>query len=367
MNNRDILIALHHMPGVGSRTIELVLQHVPDFAGMTVRDLQHLTIPGLTPARAAALSKGWAGLSAELMEERTDSYREKGISCITRWDEEYPELLREMPDAPWVLYARGDVLLLKRDCIAMVGTRTPTAYGRAAAEGLSEGLSAAGFCVVSGMARGIDSCAHLGALKAQGGTIAVLGCAIDEIYPPENKGLYYRMAEHALLVSEYPVGTKSHPGLFPQRNRIIAGLSLGVVVVEAALRSGSLITADQALEASRDVFAVPGPISSPKSQGTLSLLKQGAKLVSSAEDIVEEYADRISFPSSAYIIGTGGTLPELEPDESRICDLLLDRPMNVDELLAASGFTFGHLHSVLINLLMMRRIAELPGAVYTVP
>ncbi|AEI44353.1 DNA-processing protein DprA [Paenibacillus mucilaginosus] len=367
MNNRDILIALHHMPGVGSRTIDLVFQHVSDFTEIRTRDLPHLTIPGLTPARASALSKGWAGLSAASLEMREEAYRERGIGCITRWDEEYPEMLRELPDAPWVLYTRGDVSLLKRHCIAMVGTRTPTAYGRAAAEGLSEGLSGAGLCVVSGMARGIDACAHIGALKEQGGTIAVLGCAIDEVYPPENKALYHRIADHALLLSEYPVGTKSHPGLFPQRNRIIAGLSLGVVVVEAALRSGSLITADQALEASRDVFAVPGPISSPKSQGTLSLLKQGAKLVSSAQDIVEEYTDRISFPSSAYIIGTGKALPELTPDEKRICDLLLDHPMNVDELLAGSGFTFGHLHSVLINLLMMRRIAELPGAVYTVP
>ncbi|MCZ8520067.1 MULTISPECIES: DNA-processing protein DprA [Paenibacillus] len=367
MNNRDMLLALHHMPGVGSKTIDVVFQQVPCGIEWSLEELRRLRVAGLTPARASALAKGLAELTTEGIARRNEAYREKGIGCVTRWDEEYPDLLLEAPDAPWVLYTRGDVSLLKRPCIAMVGTRTPTAYGRTAAERLSESMSAAGLCVVSGLARGIDASAHIGALKGAGGTIAVLGCAIDEVYPPENRPLAGSIAASGLILSEYPVGTKSHPGLFPQRNRIIAGLSLGVVVVEAALRSGSLITADQALEASRDVFAVPGPISSPKSQGTLSLLKQGAKLVTGPEDILEEYTDRITLPQAAYIIGTGGAQPQPGADEQQILDLLLDRPMNFDELMAASGFTFGHLHSVLINLLMMRRIAELPGALYTVP
>jgi DNA processing protein len=220
--------------------------------------------------------------------------------------------------------------------------------------------------VVSGLARGIDAASHEGAVDRPGGTIGVLGCAIDQVYPKENKRLYQMISEHGLIVSEYPLDTKPHPGLFPQRNRIIAGLCSGVLVVEAALRSGSLITVDQALEESRDIFAVPGPVTSPKSQGTHALIKQGAKLVGTVEDILEEYPQWMPGDLTINSNSAKEPEPELSADEQTLVDLLQNRPMTIDELLAGSQFNFGHLHSVLLNLLLTKRVEQLAGSLYAV-
>ncbi|TVY10666.1 DNA-processing protein DprA [Paenibacillus cremeus] len=367
MNNRQMLFALHHMQGIGYKTIYRLLETFTQLSEMLQFTKEDWIGFGLGSVKAEQLCRGLSALDAEAITNKERQYAEKGIEWVTFWDEAYPKLLKETADQPWIMYYMGDLALASLPCIGMVGTRTPTAYGKMTAEKLAASLSANGVCVVSGLARGIDSAAHEGALTGIGSTIAVLGCSIEEIYPPENKLLYRKIASQGVLLSEYPLGTKSHPGLFPQRNRVIAGLSLGVVVVEAALRSGSLITADQALDESRDVFAVPGPISSPKSQGTLSLLKQGAKLVTGPEDILEEYADRIGLERSANIKTIIGAPSPLKADEQQIFDLLVTKPMSIDVLKTQSQFTFGHLHSVLINLLMMRRIVELPGSVYTVP
>ncbi|CAG7623447.1 DNA-processing protein DprA [Paenibacillus allorhizosphaerae] len=366
MNNRDLLFALHHMAGIGFKTISRLTEtftHLTDMLAFTKDDWIGF---GLPASKAEQLCKGLDALEPQGLEAKWKQYADRGIGWITVWDESYPHLLKETAGPPWILYYIGDIALASNPCIGMVGTRTPTAYGRTAAERLAQSLSANGLCVVSGLARGIDSAAHEGALREAGSTIAVLGCAINEVYPPENKALYRQIGSKGLLLSEYPIGTKSHPGLFPQRNRIIAGLSLGIVVVEAAEKSGSLITADMALDESRDVFAVPGPITSPKSQGTLTLLKQGAKLVTGAQDIIEEYANRICLEQSAYINHTTETVAPVGADEQKVLDLLTHKPMGVDELLTQSQFTFGHLHSVLINLLLTRRVVELPGSVYTV-
>lgn len=289
MNNRYALFALHHIPGIGWKSLERLMALVPELETVFDYSAKEWLDLGFTPSRAETIYRGLQAFGPGELEARLKLYEDKGIGWMTVGDPDYPELLKETAQPPWILYYRGHFALTKEPCIAVVGTRTPTAYGKTAAEGLSRALSECRFTIVSGLARGIDSAAHGGGLKGPGKTVAVLGCAIDEVYPPENRRLYEQIAQEGLILSEYPIGTKGHPGLFPQRNRIIAGLSLGVLVVEAALRSGSLITADQALEESRDVFAVPGPISSPKSQGALSLLKQGAKLVTSAEDIVDEY------------------------------------------------------------------------------
>lgn len=367
MNNRNMLIALHQTEGIGWKTIQKLVGLFPQLSDVLLWQAQDWVNAGLSQGKATQLHALLQGMSGKVLDDVQREYAAQGITCVTIWDEEYPELLRQTAQPPWVLYCKGNVELLQKPCIGMVGTRTPTAYGKKVADQLAESLAAAGMCVVSGLARGIDSSAHEGALRQSGRTIGVLGCGINQIYPPENKLLFEKLTSRGLLLSEYPLDTKPKPGLFPQRNRIIAGLSLGVVVIEAALRSGSLITVDQALEESRDVFAVPGPITSPKSQGTLSLLKQGAKLVTCAHDIVEDYTNRISLDETAYAMHQQITPQPLTSEEQRIVELLTYKACHIDELLVQSEFTFGHLHSVLLHLQLKKRIIELPGSVYTVP
>ena len=361
MENRLVLFGLHELEGIGWKTILKLFSHFTELRSLLGLDAEQYAALGIKPQQAALLS---SRLTASFIEARLRLYQQACIEFITILDEDYPIRLKETAQPPWVLYCKGNRDLLKKPLLGMVGTRTPTAYGKKMTDDLASDLAGAGFGIVSGLARGIDSTAHQGALRGGGATIGVLGCAINVVYPPENLPLYRDMEQRGLLVSEYGIGTAMHPGLFPQRNRIIAGLSLGVIVVEAAQRSGSLITVDHALDESRDVFAVPGPITSPKSQGTLSLIKQGAKMVTGAEDIIEEYlhlipalaqkAERIDKPA-----------PELTEDEQRIVSFLSCEPTSIDQLVELSQFTFGHLHSVLLSLLMNRVIVQLPGSTYT--
>ncbi|WP_028550411.1 DNA-processing protein DprA [Paenibacillus sp. UNC451MF] len=366
MDNRTILIALHQLEGIGWKTISRIMRCFPQLHEAAQLDSNDWQEHGIAGSRADVLARAFTALDSERIGMMLDTYSSKGIGIITIFDEEYPSILKQTAQPPWVLYYKGTTDILNRLCIGVVGTRTPTTYGRRAAEQLSEALSSTQVCIVSGLARGIDSAAHEGALRGMGSTVAVLGCSIDQVYPPENKGLYQRIADQGLIVSEYPLHMKSHPGLFPQRNRIIAGLSAGVLVIEAALKSGSLITADQALEESRDVFALPGPITSPKSQGALALIKQGAKLVTCAEDILEEYPHWISLDTLRHINANPPTQPALSKDEQTIIELLHKQSMTIDELLTHSQFNFGHLHSVLLNLLMTKRVEQLPGSVYAI-
>jgi len=362
MDSRSLLWLLHEMPGIGWKTIRRLVDACgKELTLLLSMEKEELMKLGLNHAKAELLMKGLRG---DGMEARLSEYRHAGIGWMTVWDSAYPPLLKQIAQPPWVLYYMGNPGLLQRPCVAMVGTRTPTVYGRKAAESLARSLSASGLCLVSGLARGIDSAVHRGALEQPGGTAAVLGCGIGEIYPPENESLFREIAASGVIVSEYPMGTPPHPGLFSQRNRIIAGLSMGTVVVEAAERSGSLITADLALEESRDVFAVPGNITSPKSRGTLKLIRQGAILVTSADDILQEYMHMITTPESPYSHRTPPVM--LTPDEQKICDLLAGGPLSIDELLEKSQINFGLLHSVLLSLTLKNVIEPLPGSTYSV-
>ena len=369
MELRTLLIALHQTPGVGRRSIARLIA-----GGLLTEELLQFSC------------EQWEGLgfSVEISERLAqhlsadaNSMKQQeeaaawGMQILTILDEGYPELLKESPDPPLVLYAKGDTGLLRRPAIAMVGTRVPTAYGRKMSEELAQGLCSGGFSVVSGLARGIDSICHEAALSCDGGTIAVMATGMDVVYPPENRALYAKMVQKALVLTEYPPGTKLHPGLFPQRNRIIAGLSLGTLVVEADERSGSLITADAALDADRDVFAVPGQVTSPKSRGALNLIRQGAKMVCSAADILEEYDswlpkglnntyNRERQVNEASASGEG----HLTTDELRLYHILEQGPFTLDELLQRSRWDFGHLHSVLLSLIIKKQITQLPGAIY---
>ena len=371
METRDLLFALNEVEGIGWRSIDRIRQ-----AGLLTNEVFSCSVADW---ERAGISTRMAGRLAALFNEawihsRRSLMKESGVAMVTILDESYPARLRETPQPPWVLYYRGRLELASRPSVAMVGTRVPTAYGRKVGEMLAQQLSAAGLTVVSGLARGIDSVCHDAALAGTGSTIAVVATGLDRVYPPENRELERQISREGLVLSEYPIGTPSHPGLFPQRNRIIAGLSLGTVVVEADSRSGSLITADAALEAGRDVFAVPGPLTSPKSRGALELIKQGAKLVTGAGDIVEEYTSYLSADSPEGA-PSGGVEPagaegliekKLTSEESHLYHILHQGPFTLDELLAATRWDFGHLHSVLLSLIIKKAVTQLPGAIYKV-
>jgi DNA processing protein len=361
MMRSELLFGLHELPGVGWKTIErLVAALGRQLDGLLTLTAKELADCGLRPKTAERISER---LTDEFIASRLEMYKTKGISVLTRFDKAYPPLLKQISDPPWVLYYKGDIGRLRQPAVAIVGTRSPTAYGKKVAFDLAKDLSARGLLVVSGLARGIDAAAHRGGLAGAGGTAAVLGCSLDTVYPPENAALYAEIAENGVVLTEYPLGTPIHPGMFPLRNRIISGLSLGVAVVEAAEKSGALITADLALEQSRDVFAVPGPVTSPKSAGTLELIRQGAKLIMNAEHILEEYND-------LPIIGHAENRPvpafeeTLAADERLVLNLLHGGPVTFDELLKFSGFDFGHLHSVLLHLILTKKIDQLPGSAY---
>jgi DNA processing protein len=276
-------------------------------------------------------------------------------------DDDYPPLLRRLPDPPPVLFGMGRRDLLKAVAVAVVGSRAATGYGRKVAFTLGEQLAAAGFTVVSGLALGIDAQAHAGALHGGGATAAVLGCGIDIVYPRLNRPLFDKIRDNGVLLSEYPLGTQPEGFRFPARNRIIAGMSGGVVVVEAAKRSGSLITAQIALDCGREVFAVPGHIDSCKSEGAHWLLKQGAKLVQGVSDIVEEMGGAVKVGASRRETTTHHAEPELEPDAARLLSLIDTYPQARETLLATSTLAPARLNQLLLVLELDGHVEVLAG------
>ncbi|MBN2381133.1 DNA-processing protein DprA [candidate division WOR-3 bacterium] len=297
---------------------------------------------------------------SEETKKALGTLKEIGARIITCMDPEYPKLLLNSPAAPPVLFVRGELRSEEKLALAIVGTRRATGYGRAATERLSRELAARGVVIVSGAARGIDTLAHKGCLAAGGRTIAVLGCGIDIPYPPENEKLFDAISSQGAVVSEFVPGTPPAPGLFPQRNRIIAWLSHGVVAVEAGAKSGALITARLAAEGGREVFAVPGGIFSHQSTGTNKLLKEGAKLVSRVEDILEEFG-AVYKPLDSN--DTQDTIDQsaLTEVERRIYKLLGPDPVHVDSLVDKLGIASNELHPILLNMELKGIIKQLPG------
>ena len=280
-----------------------------------------------------------------------------GQHIITLADAAYPKALLEIADPPSVLYVRGQIGLLQKPGLGIVGSRNATPQGLQTAENFSRTLAAKGLTIVSGLALGIDAAAHRGALAAGGETIAVIGTGADRLYPARNRELALAIVEQGAIVSEFPLGTPAIAANFPRRNRIISGLSRGVLVVEAALESGSLITARLAAEQGREVFAIPGSIHSPVARGCHRLIKQGAKLIETAQDILEEF-------------GNYRELPEVEPaaipgdNENAVLAALGHDPCNLDDLAARTGLPADQLLTELLTLELAGRIATLPGNRY---
>ncbi len=376
MDNRSLLskrmvIASHEIPGIGWHTIDkLVKQRFWERPKWTLHDL---IAAGLREFQAKAAIERFKDCDWYNIEEQPDLLGPIGAARLTPYDAEYPELLRQIAQPPWVLYVKGRIELLQRQAIAVVGTRVPTAYGRHTAERMAKELSEAGVTVVSGLAKGIDRIAHEAALSGEGSTIAVLPTPINACYPAQHESLFQRIAEQGLLISENPIGSTLHPGQFYQRNRIIAALSRATIVVEGAMQSGSLITADHATEMNRELFAVPGPISSPKSEGPNELIRKGrAFLISSIDQIFEELnwlksSIDASKQTTGYNSLTGNKVDqELPANEQKIVELLQDRAMSIEDIHELSAIPFGQLNGLLLNLCIKRKIELQPGSIYVV-
>jgi len=322
-----------------------------------VFDAHRSTLSQLLGADAAsALKDPPAGHDEQLAATRAWLDGDRSRHIIVLGDAAYPPLLLETADPPLMLYAQGRVELLQAASIAVVGSRNPTAQGGDNARAFARHLSQAGLAVVSGMALGIDGAAHDGALAGPAGTIAVMGTGADRIYPARHRALAHRIAAEGLLLTEFEIGVPPLAENFPQRNRIIAGLARGTLVVEAALPSGSLSTARAAVEAGREVFAIPGSIHSPQSRGCHALIKQGAKLVESAEDITSELRWR-SAASPAR-----GPAPSI--DETLLLRALGHEPVTLDALGARTGMSAADLNAQLLELELDGRVARLPGGLF---
>ncbi|HIJ79725.1 MAG: DNA-processing protein DprA [Desulfobulbaceae bacterium] len=297
-------------------------------------------------------------------QRQIDQAARQAVTILTWDDPAYPTLLREIHNPPLVIFVKGDPAIIENPGIAVIGARAASTYGLQIAQSLSQELAGQGLTIISGMALGVDSAAHRGALNANGKTIAILGCGLDITYPKQNRGLYGQIAAHGALISEYPFGTPPDGFRFPARNRIISGLALGVVVVEAARHSGTLITAQLALDQGREVFAVPGRIDSVKSEGCHRLAQEGAKLVHSAKDIIDEIKLSIREQSPSIPPVQAPVLEDLSREAQSILDFLDVYPKNIEEIIMATGFPANKINEELFMLEMQGAVVSLPGKQY---
>ena len=353
-------LALSRISGIGRVLYRRLIDRFGAPSGVFQSDRQELlAVEGLREqtARNILNFKGEDAVKGEI--EALDRLR---IHLLTLRDPLYPPLLAEIHDPPPFLYYQGCPSEQDQRVMAMVGSRNGSAYGIKVTERLAYSLARQGLTIASGLARGIDTAAHEGALLAKGRTVAVLGSGLDVIYPPENRKLAERIVETGMICSEFPPGTLPERQNFPVRNRIISGMSLGVVIVEAGLRSGSLITARLALEQGREVFAVPGSIESFKSSGTHRLIKQGAKLVEQAQDILEEIpAASSGRPALSTEPDSSVPLSSFTPEQEKIWKALADGPVQVDPLARQTGLGMGSLLSQLLEMEIKGWVRQLPG------
>jgi DNA processing protein len=336
-------VAFGRVPQIGRARIAMLEAHFPSLEDAWKASGSELQASGIV---GSALSALLASRDSIKPEEELERMEVAGVRAFTWHDEGYPAGLKEIFDRPPVLYVRGELTAADAWSVAVVGTRRATVYGRQAAEELSEALARNRITVVSGLARGIDSIAHKAALHAGGRTVAALACGLDMVYPPENLHLAQEVIESGALVSDYPIGTQPRSDFFPRRNRIMVGLSLGVLVVEADIKSGALITARQALDENREVFAVPGSIYSPTCRGANWLLQAGqAKLVTRIEDVLEE----LNLTMASHQMEAKEVLPA-DDTEASVLRILSQEPKHIDEVLRSCGLGVSTVSSALAML-----------------
>jgi DNA processing protein len=359
---------MNRVSGLGAITAKRMAERFGSLAAaLEASEGDLLSVPGIGSEKARQFA-------AELKDVRADSELElaakKGVKLVTWVDEGYPALLKQIADPPLVLYVAGRVPVLDLPAVAVIGTRHPTVYGRETARRLGFQLAAAGYVVVSGLASGIDTEAHIGAVQAKGLTVAVLGGALDCLFPRENAGLARDMVmKGGAVVSEYPFGRQPDRQTFPMRNRIVSGLCKGVLVVEAPLNSGTMITVSQALDQNRSVMAVPGRIDSPASQGCHKLVRGGARLVATVDDVIEELQDLLAGMRQARDQrpepeqGASSQRPDvlLSAEERSVMVLIESEGTPVDVLVRGSGLDAGKVNALLIGLQLKRLVKLLPG------
>lgn len=363
MTESEAYVALNMLPKVGPGRVRRLVEALGGAAAALGARRDALARVEGIGAEVAGVIADWesrADLAGELARAR-----ELGVTLLTPADAGYPENLRNIYDPPLALYVKGGFEARDRRGVAVVGSRQTSYYGREMSRRLGYQLAYAGMTVISGLARGVDTHAHEGAIAAKGRTIAVLGCGIDHVYPPENRLLAEKVAESGALVSEFPLGTKPDRQTFPIRNRVVAGLSLGVLVVEAPKSSGALITARMALEQGRQVFAVPGRVDAPHSRGCHQLIKDGARLVEGAEDVLAEFEFLIPGIGKAPIPqlpGAGEAAPQgLGEEDVVILEALGSDERHIDEVIRICGLPPAKVSSSLLQLELRRLVRSLPG------
>ncbi len=358
-------LILKSIPGVGNYLIKRLIEQFKTPQNIFCADRDALgRVKGVSVRLANALRKPRA---SDAVRRDLDRVRDCGCRLVTLDSPQYPLLLQRIPDPPPILYVEGTLENLE-PAAAIVGSRKATRYGLKNAHQLAGELAGAGFTIVSGGARGIDTAAHNGALAAQGRTITVLGSGLDRIYPPQNRALFKQIAANGAVVSEFPMNAAPEPFHFPQRNRIISGMTMGTVIVEAAQKSGSLITARLAMEQNREVFAVPGSIQSQSSSGTHRLIREGAKLIENGRDILDELMPQIEPAVLASLRNeepapAAGTPPDkgLPADQLRVLDALEPYAIHIDELTRLTGLAPAKLSEILLDLEINGYINQLPG------
>jgi DNA processing protein len=348
-------VALSALPDIGpvlSRKLLSLFKTPEGIFHADIDDLLSLEGIGINRAKNIREFSHW-----DIVDNQVKALKNTGMTIVNLHDPSYPEMLKEIEGAPIVLYAKGDLQQQDRYAIAIVGSRKPSPYGTSVAESIAEELASMGFTIVSGMARGIDSTSHKGALRAGGRTIAVLGSGLDVPYPSENRGLMDKITCSGCVISEFPTGTPPDKENFPRRNRIISGLSLGILVIEAASGSGSLITAGYALEQGREVFAVPGNITSHVSEGTNELIKRGAILTRKADDIIEELAPVLK----GFIRSREKLKIEVTDEEKNLCNFLSGDPKHIDIISRESGLPISKALELLLGLELKGAIRQTAG------
>ena len=354
------LLNLSIVAGIGPMKIRALIAKFKSAENVFKAPLKELMSVNGIDIKTAQKIKSFSNFEfGERQHKKVSSF---GAEIVTFWDEKYPAILKNMADPPAIIFIKGNLTIQDKYAISIVGTRVPSYYGKLITEKLSNELSRRGLTIVSGLARGVDTIAHLGALKAAGRTFAVIGTGIDIIYPSENKKVVEQIINNGALISEFPMGTPPDAVNFPRRNRIIAGLSLGTVVIEAGKKSGALITANLALEYNREVFAVPGNINSSKSLGTNQLIKEGAKLVNSVDDILDElkpYINKlVTKPKSIE------KLKNISLQEKEILKNLSEVPIHIDELTRKMNKSTGDILAGLLSLEFKDHVKQLHGKLF---
>src|SRR5882724_2895782 len=364
MESREAFVALNMIEHVGPVRVRQLLQQLGDRVSILKASKQQLLrVHGIGEDTAESIAN-WEK-NVQLGEELK---RVEDFHChvVTQEDEEYPELLRQIYDPPIVLYVKGTLTKNDKNGVAMVGSRQTTHYGIEVARKLSYQLAYIGVTVVSGGARGIDTAAHQGALSGKGRTICVLGTGISIVFPPENGELFERIAANGAVISQFPFNRKADKQSFAIRNRIVAGMTLGTVVVEANLTSGALITANFATEYGRQIFAVPGRIDSPRSKGCHELIKKGAKLCEGVEDILSEFEYLFPASNRSPAPNETGALPalDLSENEQKVFDTLDSEELTTDDVIRKSGLPSSAVSVALFSLEMKRLVKQLPGKLF---